>query len=458
MIKGILVGGAGSVEDSVVKLSRAIFKGDLTRDQLRSLPSQSLYFALKNLGFESAGDALELITTKQYSALLDFEFWTRDSFREDRFWKWLEMIDDPQNLLPIQRFIACMDPTVLAFIIKRYTEVVYHDEPNDYPPGPNFYTPDTGHTWISIKTHDPERHRLFGKLLAFFYQTNVDFFYRVLMQANEGTTIEFEELGFNEKSKRLQMEDIPSFEDSEPYHRALVPSEVLKNLEKIQKAESQVVSDERHAVNRAIFYSSVRYQPLLSSLEEVSQERLEEIQSEMVRILNCATVFFLNDFGEEGELKILTEQVFGVVNIGLQELTKYKPSIISRKYLEELSYSEVYRVGLSLVYDLRKMAQKIPRDIVETLSHMNEPVSILVECAQKPLPCIPSFFREDGTFEIDENKLSSEIKPITSIQEIESIRRILNSQVLEKSKEIRSYESLHKRQVITSTDVIGEPQ
>ena len=454
--RSIITGGPGTVEDSIPVLARALFRGDLADDQVRSLPTQQLFYAIKEIGLQSAQDLLEVITSKQYSTLLDFELWTKDSFREERFWAWLEVIDDPQNLLPIQKFLNCIDSTIMAYLIRRYVDVVYHDEPDDAPPGPNFYTPDQGATWLSIKTHDPERHRLFGKLLAFIYQTNLDYFYRLLLQSTEGTSIEFEEIGYNEKSKRLEVEDIPTFEEAEKYHRAV---HVSKIVEELDKATSGVVSEPLEIVkSRASFFSSVRFQPLLAALEEVSDDRLLELQSEVMRILNCAVVFFLNDFGEDNQLRLLSEQVFGVINVGLQIISKERPNAISNQGMTNLQFSKVYALGLSQFYDLRKIAHKIPDDIVTTLAHMNQQLSILIECVKRPLPCVPSFFREDGSFEMSQEGYQFEFRPISSIDQITSIKQIIEKQVLEKGKEIRSYEATGKKHSISTTPITNEPQ
>ena len=477
MKKSIILGGPGTIEDSIQVLSRALFRGDLVEDQIKKLPVQPLYYAIKNIGLQSSTDILEIITQKQYSNLLDFEFWTKDSFREDRFWAWLEVIDDPQNLLPIQKFINCADQTILAFLIRKYVDVVYNEEPDDPPPGPNFYTPDRGSTWISIKTHDPERHRLFGKLLAFIYQTNLDYFYRLLLQSMEGTSIEFEEIGYNEKTKRLEIESIPNHSESEQIHRSIKLNDFIKTLDLSKEdiiEETTAIIKSQSAFYQNAFYSGIKFQPLLSALDEVSEERFYEIQAEISKILNSAVVFFLNDFSEEENLRLLTEQVFGVINVGLQLAAKEKPEIISNQGLKNLLFTDVYRLGLSQFYELRSLAQKVPNDILSTLAHMNQPLSLLIESCRTSLPHVPSFLREDGSFEVidtmaqeimaqeikeDEIKENSmSFKPIHSLEQLKSIKKIIQEQILDKFHEIRSYEASGKKHTVVLDNVTQEPQ
>ncbi len=440
MKKNALIGGSGTIDDSAKALSRALFRGDLLDAQIRQLPPQNLYLALKHAGLESCQEVLSTITQKQYRTLLDFELWTKDSFREERFWAWLSVVEDPNDLVPLQKCINSLDPELLALLVKRYVEVEYHEERDDSPPGPNFYSPDRGRTWIAFKTHDPERHRLLGKLLAFLFQTNPDSFYQTLLSAHEGTTLEFEESAYQGRSGRLLSEYIPMQSEAAQLH-------VQGSLQDIKKMVSEIVSKKDRGVIDAggypivpLFVRGVSYQPLRSMLEQYPDEKLYEVQSELSKILNAAVVFFLGDFAEVESLTLLTEQVFGVINIGMQVLQEDIPEHFSSDVISAIPLSEFYRVGLGELYSLRKRSQKIPSDIVQTLSHMNPPLSVLVEFLARPLPLIPAFFREDGTFEIEDEKVSLETKAISSIEEVTSLFKIIEEQIEQKFLEIRSYE------------------
>jgi hypothetical protein len=440
MKKVALIGGPGSFEDSVQALARALFRGDLQDSQIKQLPPQNLYLAFKSLGLESCQDVLSAVSQRQYRALLDFELWTRDSFREDRFWAWLDAIDDPMDLIPLQRCINSLDPDLLALIVRRYVDVEYHEEKDDLPPGPNFYSPDNGRTWIAFKTHDSERHRLLGKLLAFLYQTNSNIFYEILLQAQQGTSLEFEENAFQGRSHRLLNEYIPLAGDAALLHAPLSLSQVTARASEARARKERNVIEVSNYPVIPLFVRGVGYQPLRSILEQFSDERLFETQSEFSKILNSAVVFFLGDFAEESSLTLLTEQVFGVVNVALQVLQENSPENFSAEIISELTFTELYQLGLGEVYSIRKRVQKIPADIVRTLEHMNPALSVLVDFVSQPLPLLPAFFREDGSFEIEDEKLSLESKPISSLEEITSVANVIEQQIEEKFFEIRSYE------------------
>jgi hypothetical protein len=449
MKKHAITGGSGTIYDSAKSLSRALFRGDLLDAQIRELPPQNLYFALKHAGLESCQEILSTITRKQYRALLDFELWTRDSFREERFWAWLGVIDDPSDLVSLQRCIDSLDPDLLALLVKRYIEVEYHEEKDDPPPGPNYYSPDQGKTWIAFKTHDPDRHRLLGKLLAFLYQTNANLFYQTLLTAFEGTTMEFEESAYQGRSQRLASEYIPVSSDAADMH-------VQGSLDELRRKISNIALQKTTDVHEAgvypvvpLFVRGAGFQPMRSMLEQYADERLYEVQSEFSRILNAAVVFFLGDFAEVDSLTLLTEQVFGAVNIGMQVIQEHDPEHFSSDIISCIAVSDFYKVGLGELYALRKRARKIPEDILQTLAHMNPPLSVLLEFLARPLPVLPSFFREDGTFEIEDEKVSLEPKAISSLEQITAISRIIEDQIENKFFEIRSYEKQSgKHQVV----------
>ncbi|HMO16602.1 MAG TPA: DUF6178 family protein [Oligoflexia bacterium] len=438
-IKPAILGGPGTLEDNAQALARALYRGDINESQIREIPPQSLYFALKHLGLDSSPEVLDSVSQVQYQALLDFEFWTKDSFREDRLWGWLSAVDDPTNLVPMQRFLQIIDPDILALIAKRYIEVVYHEEKDDPPPGPSFYSPDKGATWISFKTHDPERHRLLGKIFAFLFQTNQDIYYQLLLHAHSATSVEFEEQAYRERSRRLSNQFIPHMEEASTFNSSLGIDRVKELMLQVSKADNAI----DHAGNYPViplFNRGVSFQPLISILEQISDERLYIVQSELSKILNGAIVFFVGDFAEEISLKLTSEQVFGAINIAFQLLLENEPEMNMGKIMEEFPLTPIYQLGLGELYRLRKTAQRVPEDVLSTLRHMNEAISIIIETLRRPFPGLPAFYREDGTFEISENKMSVEQKAISSLLELRLVEEMLEKQVYQKFAEIRSYE------------------
>lgn len=439
-----------------------MFRGDLTESQVRELHPQALHFAIKALGLESSTDIISMISNEQYKGLLDFELWTRDSFREDRMWFWLSQIDDERDLQPIQKFLKVIDPTSLSIIFKRYVEVVYNDEPSDLPPNPNAYTPDNGLSWLTFKAGDPEIHRLLGRLLAFLFQTNREAFYQHLAYANSGTTLEFEEEAYQEKCVRLRNLSIPSFDEAVTVHKVLTKNDFLKTHEEVLNSnKEQEVEIDGPGELIPLPSSGINFQPLASSLESLEEEDLFRVHLEFAQLFNAHVVHFQGDFGEELGLKSAIEKVFGAVNIGLELVIKENNSILSPHIFRSIPIKDLYRLGLVEIYSYRSLCQKVPVDIRSTLNHMNEPLSIIVEMGSRPFPAVPRFLRENGTFELEEDtgeeSLDSNESYIHSLDQIKILQSIVQKQIHDKLSEIRSYEKQHKKHELvketTSKDV-----
>ncbi len=479
--KPSILGGAGNIEDNASVLARALFRGDLTEQEIKELHPQSLHFAIKVLGFESAVDVLPFVSNPQYRALLDLEFWTRDSFREDRFWTWLAAIDDDADLLPIQKLLKCIDPTVLNLLFRRYVEVVYHEEPTDRPPNANAYTPDGGLSWITLKAHDADKHRLLGRILAFLFQTNREAFYQYLAYSQGGTSMEFEEEAFKDKSQRLTEYSIPSIDEASELHKPIKEQEALKivlpiidsvELGHANSAEANAIEMDKLKVQHIVplYASSVKYQPLFSSLERLPDEELYRIQLEFGKLCNAALSFFKGDYGEESSLKLTSEQVFGATNIGLEVLARLDNRVFLDDVFAKIPITFLYRLGLSKLFELRALSYKVPEDIKAILSHMNLPLQILLDYVAKPLPVIPEFLREDGTFDIandlvndingninnDELKTSEQV--IYSLDQLNFTKNIIEKQILEKFLEIRSYEKMHLKHSLVKEGISKDVQ
>jgi len=451
--KSLLIGGPGSIEDSANVLARALFRGDLTESQIKELNPQALHFAIKVLGLESSTDIISLISNEQYKSILDFELWTKDSLREDRLWFWLGQIDDDNNLQPLQKFLKVLDPVTLSIIIKRYVEVLFFEEPEELPPNPNAYSPDGGLTWLTLKAGDPEIHRLLGRLLAFLFQTNREAFYQHLAYAESGTSLEFEEEAFQEKSVRLRNLSIPTMDEAQVFHKSLSIHDFIKTHEDILTLKTEKeVEIEGPASLIPLPSSGISYQPLASCLERMEEEDIYRAHLEFAQLFNSNLVHFQGDFGEELGLRSAIEKVFGAVNIGLELAIKENNSILSANVFRLIPLKELYRLGLVEIYALRSICQKVPQDIRTTLNHMNEALGLIVQYGSNPFPSVPKFLREDGTFDLEDDTISTEESYIYSLDQIRSVKDIVNKQIHDKLSEIRSYEKQHlKHELVKET-------
>jgi len=332
---------------STKRLGRALFQGDITNQELRALPAQSLYMGIQSLGLESAGDVLAEITAKQYSRLLDFELWNKDLFLEDKFWNWLSIIDNRSDLQPLQRFIQCLPRTLLALIVSRNVTTAISEEPTAEPPGPNYFTPDRGYTWVSINIENETNYFLLGKLLASIFDGQPEFFYQLLATAGESTSIELEEESYQERRSNLLIEGIPDHPTAAKVCSPITPELYLAELNSSpwKGIGNSIVSVE------PVVYDGGLGKSLAKLLEDVARERgdegVDELKGELTLIANAALVFYDANFSEAKGVEQILEGIKDAIESGLNAAAE-----ASKLSLFELHYRAglvpVFRLGLKM--------------------------------------------------------------------------------------------------------------
>ena len=272
------------------RLVSAIQSGDISNSELRRLPAQHLYMAIQAAGLESVVDILSLIQSEQYQLLLDFELWSRDSFQEEHFFDWLLTIDEQDSFEPLEKLLTSMDIEILSLLIARQVETVVYEEPTDLPPGPQWYTPDGGSTWVLIKVENPRQHRVFGKLLAYLFQRSAETFYQLVLSSGDQTPTEIEENCYQTQRRRLSGIGIPDHEVGWQIHTPLAESVAAQRI--LSELESRGTEIELPDLNVQLKSSGL--QPLQQFIDTLSvrADAANEIEAETAKLLNAAVVFF----------------------------------------------------------------------------------------------------------------------------------------------------------------------
>lgn len=404
-------------------LYTAIFAADFPEKVVPKLPAQSLYITILARGLESSIDLLPMLTNEQYQRILHFDFWKKDEFQEANFWHWLETIDEKTSFKPLQKFLKAFDRSLLSLIVFRYLDIVWHEEPTEAPPGDNYYSPDKGYTWLAIKTEDEDRHRNFGKLLAFIFERDAKFFYQLIGISKLSTQLELEEEAYQIKSKELSDEGVPDFEVSWDLHASISKEQLLAELK--NNAKREIVPYQinnlpllSHKSNQDVFNQFV------SSISEHSESEYEIFLSEMSLIVNAAVIYTESDFSDFDQMTLLLEQIRGAISIAIEDV-----SSSGLEYFEiykVLGAQKLYRCGLTYLKDLSKQASKVSADKLESLSEENK---IILEYATKRIPSVPEFYLssiEKG------QELSVKPQAYSSKKQIDSVSEFIRECLQEK--------------------------
>ena len=335
-------------------LYRAIFQSDSPEEFVKVLSPQMVYLAIQGYGLESSMDLLQIVPDRYYQTFLDLQFWEKDSFSEEAFWRWLKAIDQEDSLSPLQQFMRGLDPKVLAQVVGRYVHAIIGDEKAEAPPAEGYYTPDQGYTWVSFNLEDETQLRLLGRLFALIYQMAPDYFYQVLNMSSGSSSVELEEEAFQEKTRRLANEGLPDLETSVRMHTP-IDRAAFRGL--LVKGERFVI--EGNPAFAAVLYSDHRLEPLSSLFEvlEKDDQFRSEIESELTLLVNAAILRFLGTLADPENVERQIAQVRGILNIGLEQAIKESKGS-GEQIVRSLGLQPLYRLGLGELRDLRRRVRE----------------------------------------------------------------------------------------------------
>ena len=337
---------------SASHLGRMLFKAELSEPEVRALPAQSLYMAVKHLGLDSATHVIEMASVEQCRLMIDLDCWHRDTFKEENFWEWLAAADQEGDLKALQKMIKSLDLKLVGLMIGRYVDVEIFEEPTDLPPGPSYYTPDSGYTWLRLRIEDQGKHILFGKLLALFFETSAEIFYQLISIPTVAPSAVLEEEAYQDRVRRVASEGIPEWDLALEMNAPKDPAQVIAELKSSQSVRFTVDLQPVHT----LLYENKAVGPLEKLLEEIKD--YDNFASEFAYITNSALVRFNKDFGDQKELIELLSQIQGTINLALEYLNS-ETSMSFMEIYEKLGLQKIYRCGVGLLHKLTLKGKRL---------------------------------------------------------------------------------------------------
>ena len=371
---------------SSAKLAKAIFKADVPEEYVKEMPAETLFMVVKHNGLQSSADLIAMADIEQCKLLLDFDIWHKDELDEDHLWEWFELTDETGELKLLEKILRSVDLSIICLLVMKYVKFEIQEEATEEPPAPEYFTPDKGHTWLNINAPDSNKTFLLGRVLALIFETNAELFYDILGATGEATESEIVENGYQNKTKRLEAEGIPSDE----YAYSLNAPLPLTLVKKTIGDADHTVSSDLKAI-QPLVYDSMTVQPLSGRVSKI--KNIDEFEAELTLIMNAAIVRFGVDISDYEEIKLLGSKVKGAINIALEALIK-ETALDDIELYNKVGLQKLYRTGLTLLLDLQKKAHAIPKEALKDVSpECFSTVAGLLE----PFPVYPNFFASDGS-------------------------------------------------------------
>jgi hypothetical protein len=406
------------------ELYRAIFDAAHPEQFVRSVPSQSLYFSIRERGLPSSLDLIGILPITAMRTILDLDLWQKDALNEDQIWEWLELTDDEDPLLFCQRFLKSVDLKLISFLILKYVQSVTFEQQADTPPGAAWYTPDKGYTWVFVAIEDSHRHFLMTRLLALIFETSAELFYQLLAIPSVATLSTLEEEAYNDKIKRLSADGVPSLEHAIELNSVCFPYQIQELL---AAAEVQPAIEDIAPCGPLVALSRAACEPLTSALQQLADSG--ELTAELTLILNASLVFFDIPFHEYENVKHHASKVRGAINVGLQRAQLIAPDRTASDILSTVGLSKLYRLGLFEIFALRKAAKKLRADELKALQE-DQPLFSIIAHARMDFPEAPLFLAADGTYTMTLStdgveRLSAGSRPFIELAEVQRLRQQL---------------------------------
>lgn len=371
------------------ELYKAIFEAEAPEQMVRQLPVQSLFMVIKQAGLASCSDVISMASLEQCRLLTDLDLWHGDTLNEEAFWEWLALTDEGDSLEVLQKVLKCVDLKLVAILISKYVEMRVFEEPTDQPPGPGFYTPDKGSSWIGITVENENHHFLLARLLAMIFETNTELFYQLLATPAVATVSMLEEESYQERTKRLAAEGVPEPEVAAALHAPYSLSEALGDLH--ERRMHKVIEDVRPV--EPLLYEA-RASKLFAELLRRAEDH-EVVEMEFTYLLNGSVVRFGLDFSDQDQVLGMCERIKGAINLALEKLVKGSDRTVHDVY-QVLGLEKLYRLGLTDILSLRAQARKVSLEAAEAIREKDPVLFSIIACAREPFPCVPACIDDTG--------------------------------------------------------------
>lgn len=379
---------------------------------VKALPSQVFYALIQENGISECLDIIELASTEQIRACLDFDIWDKDSISEEKLLLWLMLSNEEGGLEIQQKIIKSIDLKIVGLLVSKYVQVITFEEKTDNPPAKGFYTPDGGHTWIFINTENSELHFALGRLLALLYETSTEVFFQIIAIPTVSTPALLEEESFQERNGRLAGEGIPDIE---------LASEIFspRSLSSLKDEIAVTPSFSFDAQVSAVFPILHDVKSLRPFSELYADPRyIDDINSELTLILNASIVRYGKAFYENEEIKELAGFISGAINIALELL---HPTATQTAY-RAVGLTKLFQVGHSQLMNMRNKVKKLSKNNFDATE-----LSIFDAAISLP-PLMPSFLSRDGDIIEEHGHILQGLKPFEHEDEINAVIKKLSEE------------------------------
>ncbi len=425
----------GSIRDQVEHLMtltgkerlRAISESPDPGALVQQLPEQDFYITVKEVDEKDSLILIRNASPSQLKFIFDMEWWERYVPEAEKAWEWLEYLrsNAPGQLLV---WLKNTDIELLISLLKKWLVVEKAPDPDDIdfmeatdrlPP----YTIDNIYYWNAKKG---DKLPLLKTILTTLFELDQKFYFRVMEGIIWGIPAELEEDAYRWRKGRLEDLAIPDFYDALEIYKEIGIEEFYKK-HPVDKKDSNLQTSTRTTIYPLVLLP--RRNTLSEAVERINDPGLLDfLKVEFAALANKVVIADRLAPGDPESLRKAVEKVIGYVQLGLDRAGK-KTAADAARFIETFPLESVFRLGYTLVRNLKKRAKKIRTggwiaDWPHNLMILPSPYQLLIEALMLPDPQYLEIL-PDGTMNTRPfNSLDEIIRTSEKLSEIEWLGEI----------------------------------
>lgn len=337
-------------------LTQVLSLDSLNTEQLKKLSVLDIHLAILNNEEESIPDLVKKLPAKKLNSLIDISAWDRDNFNAQNFSFWIK------NILSLEyedsyTQINKLDHQELVLFLSNTVNINWYDKDEIYPENPILTDDFAFLIRPNNLNYDDELFNVAATIIKNAYLNDFAMGRKLCLETMGLTYSLQEEECFRNKNIRLSEEGVPSFEEAMKLYFYENPSILLKKILKYvdqsqykkHKPDSSYIISEHTVVSKDYFDKN---------FSDISKELEDIIKIELSNLITASIVV-------NNALNKDTKHVLGIIERSINyyslgvELIKDSIAIDNTKILTYIPLKEIFRLGFSLLIDMKRNANKL---------------------------------------------------------------------------------------------------
>jgi len=396
------------------KRHEIILMSHQSRELVRSMPVEELFWTIKAIGTQDAIHILGLATPEQLQFFLDLDLWYKDKLRPEKVAAWLLLLSEtePDALSAWILFNSSKDQWLIPAMLRLFITVQKRPDDMDIQEAKDVLPPFTIDNNYFIGFKKPELQSIAANLLYKLLEISPDLYRNVLETILTETPTENLEYAYNLRKARLSDWGIPDYYDSLDIYAKLMPDQVRK----VDLTEPETTPEDMPAIPPFIPTLYMEDYPFLhSALQEiVGTTAMERVLWEWAGAANKLLMADLVDLDDPDVLKETLFKASALLNLGL-EIMHHLYGDGAGTILKQSVIEDLVRVANTAVWSLvDRLKELINKAIIPAdLSYIPEEYIDFLKGLLAERPGLPVSGKE-------------KFKPFASVSELEKIQDILD--------------------------------